>query len=134
MAAAAKAIGESGGEYSIRSGAHARAQETRIVRDGNYTDLHRTWTLTQESLGELSESVIPVRFRSRQYALHMRPELRLAPVITGRHLGASRLAIARGLEQRFSCGRIKTGIFSRRKVEATRRVAPLLRIIVDESA
>ncbi len=91
-------------------------------------------TLSQKSLGELNQAVVTVSFSTCQNALHVRPKERLAPVIAGRHLGASGFPITRGLEQRFGRGGIEAGIFPRRKVEATRRIAPLLRIIVDECA
>jgi len=90
--------------------------------------------LTEKTLGELNQSLVVALTGALENLFHEWLEPLLSPVISGRHLRASRIAFARGLEHGFRRGLVEAGIIPLGKIESPGRIAPLAGVLVYERA
>src|SRR6185503_2050104 len=88
----------------------------------------------EEPLGELRQTFVTLAFRPRTNAIDERPQLFLAPVVSGRTLGATGVAGSRSLEERFGRGFVVCGIGAVGKCVAFPRIAPGAGVFFHERA
>ena len=91
------------------------------------------YELSQETLGDLLEPVVPEPARLLEDPLDVRPQTRLAPAEARRLFGGEHFAHARALEQRERCRRVVPRVVAGREA-VVERGAEIRGIVAEEGA